>query len=167
MSNTIAAPRTFLGSIIKIRVPADSNSSGLCVIENNLPYGFATPLHVHINQDEIFHLLRGRVRIEIGDETFVAQAGDIRMAPKGTPHRFVVDSAEGADAVLFTGGKDLENFVMECSVPAETDALPQHGGPLAPPSEHELQALEAAAQRNNIKLTGPPLAPFDANKTAT
>jgi mannose-6-phosphate isomerase-like protein (cupin superfamily) len=153
MNNNAKSLRAFHGSIVKIRVAADSNADGLGVIEHKLPYGYAPPLHIHVNQDEMFHILRGRVRFEVGDTTFVAQTGDIMTAPKGVPHRFIVESEDGAQALVTTVGKDFENFVIETSSPITTETLDD----LPPILARDIEMISKASSRYGIEIIGPPL----------
>jgi mannose-6-phosphate isomerase-like protein (cupin superfamily) len=147
-------PRNFNGSVAVVRASSKNNVDGIAVIEHKLPFGYATPLHVHKTQDEVFHVLHGRLRIEVGGNSFIAQAGDIVTAPKAVPHRFIVESTEGAHAYTITTGQDFESFVMESSQPL----LMEVRGALPAPTAKELEAVAKAAVKNNIDLIGPPLA---------
>jgi quercetin dioxygenase-like cupin family protein len=147
-------PRNFNGSFTNVRVSSGDNSSAVSIIEHKMPFGYAPPLHVHKTQDEIFHILRGRMRFEVGGKIVIGQAGDIMTAPKGIPHRFIVESPDGAHALTITTGKDFESFVLESSQPLLMEA----GGALPAPSEKDLESTAKAAANNNIDLIGPPLA---------
>jgi mannose-6-phosphate isomerase-like protein (cupin superfamily) len=146
--------RNFNGSIAVIRTSSKDSADGIAVIEHKLPYGYATPLHVHHTQDEVFHILRGRMRIEVGGKTFMGQTGDILTAPKGVPHRFIVESPDGAHALTITKGSDFEQFVMQASEPL----LMEVKGALPPPTAQDLEQAAKAAANSNIELIGPPLA---------
>jgi quercetin dioxygenase-like cupin family protein len=154
MTKDLKGPRNFNGSIAKIRVSQSENKDAITVIEHKMPCGYAPPLHIHKNQDEVFHILRGRLRFEVGNETFHAQAGDILTAPKGVPHRFIVESLDGAHGLTITTGNDFEAFVSESSSPLMMDFL----SALPLPGEKELEAVASAAARNHIEIIGPPLA---------
>jgi quercetin dioxygenase-like cupin family protein len=147
-------PLNFNGSFANVRVSANDNSSAISIIEHKLPFGYAPPLHVHKTQDEVFHILRGRMRFEVGGKTFIGQVGDIMTAPKGIPHRFVVESRDGAHALTVTQGGDFEAFVVEASTPL----LMEISGALPPPTQKDLEKTSAAGQRNHIEIIGPPLA---------
>jgi quercetin dioxygenase-like cupin family protein len=152
----------FLGSIAVVRISHARNADGIAVIENRLPYGHATPLHVHISQDEVFHVLRGSVRFEIGGKTILAKAGDLMNAPKGIPHRFIVESKEGADVMVITAGGDFERFVREVSSPW----LGQLPPPPTEPMPADIESLACAAERNRITIMGPPLTLLSENEAA-
>ena len=47
------------------------------------------PLHVHHNQEETIHALRGHYKIQIGDETFQIDEGGFAYLPSGVPHAFL------------------------------------------------------------------------------
>jgi quercetin dioxygenase-like cupin family protein len=153
MSHQGKGPRNFSGSIVKIRVSREDNKDGIAVIEHTMPYGYAPPLHIHRNQDEVFHILRGRLRFEVGNESFVAQSGDILTAPKGVPHRFIVESPDGAHGLTITNGSDFESFVHESSAPILMEFLQA----LPPPSADDIEGMALAAARNGIEIIGPPM----------
>ena len=51
--------------------------------------GVRVPAHAHDDHESIVYLIRGRMELVIGDETFVAQAGDAWRHPIGVPHSSV------------------------------------------------------------------------------
>jgi quercetin dioxygenase-like cupin family protein len=48
--------------------------------------GFVDPKHVHNDHSTIACLLSGRLRIHIGDETHIAEPGDVWAHPQGVWH---------------------------------------------------------------------------------
>jgi uncharacterized cupin superfamily protein len=46
------------------------------------------PLHVHYADDEAWHVLEGRLRFRIGNDTFDAATGTTVVAERGTPHAY-------------------------------------------------------------------------------
>jgi quercetin dioxygenase-like cupin family protein len=146
--------RNFKGTLVNVRMSANDNSDNISIIEHKMPFGEAPPLHVHKNQDEVFHILRGQLRFEVGGKTFVAHAGDILVAPKNIPHRFIVESLDGAHCITITKGRDFETMVIEMSSPVQVEFMPAH----VEPTKSMIDALVASAARNNIDLLGPPLA---------
>ncbi len=47
--------------------------------------------HSHDDEDELFHVLRGRLRIEMEDRSVVLNAGDVFVVPKGVRHNPVAE----------------------------------------------------------------------------
>ena len=54
------------------------------------------PLHVHHHEDEVWYVLEGALRFQIGDEEIEARAGGAVFAPRGKPHTFWNPSPEPA-----------------------------------------------------------------------
>ena len=48
--------------------------------------GVRIPQHVHADHESIVYLLRGRMDLTVGEERFVAAAGDVWRHPVGVPH---------------------------------------------------------------------------------
>lgn len=48
--------------------------------------GFVDPKHTHDDHSTVACLLYGRLRLHIGDQTFLAEPGDVWMHPQGVPH---------------------------------------------------------------------------------
>lgn len=48
--------------------------------------GFVDPKHTHEDHSTVACLLYGKVRLHIGDQTFLAGPGDVWMHPQGVPH---------------------------------------------------------------------------------
>ena len=146
--------RNFKGTAVTLRISARDNIDGISIIEHRMPYGEAPPLHIHRNEDEIFHVLRGRMRFEIDGKTVIGHAGDVLIAPKGVPHRFIVESVDGAHCVTIMKGSDFERMVLEMSAPVAAEYLPE----FTEPTPEMIEALTAAAARHGIEIIGPPLA---------
>lgn len=125
----------FLDTTVTIRVPHAAGADGISVIESVAPRGDSPPLHVHRTEDEVFHVLEGEFRFRVGDEEVRVGAGETLLAPKGVPHTYRVESAEGRWLVVTTGG-DFESLVRA-----------------APPKER----LPEECAARGIELVGPPL----------
>jgi quercetin dioxygenase-like cupin family protein len=48
--------------------------------------GFVDPKHTHEDHSTVACLLYGKVRLHIGDQSFLAEPGDVWMHPQGVPH---------------------------------------------------------------------------------
>ena len=153
-TTTLTGLRNFKGTLVSLRLSANDNSAGVSIIEHRMPYGEAPPLHIHRNEDEVFHILEGTMRFEIGGKTVIGHAGDVLCAPKGVPHRFVVESVAGAHCLTIMKGRDFETMVLEMSAPTQSDEMP----PVVASTPAQIEALVAACARNNIDIIGPPLA---------
>jgi quercetin dioxygenase-like cupin family protein len=48
--------------------------------------GVRVPEHSHDDHESVVYLIKGRMKLVIGGEEFVAKAGDAWIHPKGVPH---------------------------------------------------------------------------------
>lgn len=144
----------FRETLVEIRLSTTDSVDGLSIVEHRMPFGEAPPLHLHHNEDEVFYLLRGAMRFEVGGATLTAVAGDVVVAPKGVAHRFVVTSEDGAHCLTIMRGGDFETVIRDVSRPATPLEIRT---PTADPADEVARLLEALA-RNHIEVMGPPLA---------
>ena len=154
MDNVTADDRAlwFLNTHVTIRLSARDGSDGISVLEHRAGRGDSPPLHIHHDEDEIFHVLEGEVRYRVGDREHSAKAGEILLAPKGIPHTYRVESGEARMLTVTRGG--FENFIRAFGRPAERDGLPE---PFGPPTPEQADALARACLQHGIELVGPPL----------
>jgi mannose-6-phosphate isomerase-like protein (cupin superfamily) len=61
--------------------------------------------HAHAQEDELFLVLHGRLRMEFRDRSVVVEAGELIIVPRGTEHRPVAD--EEAHVLLFEPASTL------------------------------------------------------------
>jgi len=48
--------------------------------------GFVDPKHAHDDHSTVCILLQGKLRLHIGEQTFLAEPGDVWMHPQGVTH---------------------------------------------------------------------------------
>jgi quercetin dioxygenase-like cupin family protein len=134
----------FLDTRVSFPVSCDDGTDSVSVMRQSADHGHSPPLHVHETEDEVFHVLAGRLSFRVGTEMRTVAAGETVLAPRGVPHTFRVESVEGAALLVVTARGDFERFVRDTS---------RADGP-APPEPH---ALAAAAGAHGIAIVGPPL----------
>ena len=76
----------FLNTHDAIRISSRDGSDGISVLEHRASQRDSPPLHIHHDEDEIFHVLEGEVRYRVGDQERLARAGETLLTPKGIPH---------------------------------------------------------------------------------
>lgn len=143
----------FNNTLVAIHVSSSEGDDGLCVVEHQMPNGDSPPLHVHRHEDEVFHILEGRMRFIIDGQMRIAVAGETVIAPKGLPHTFKVESPEGARTLTVTRGADFESLLRDASRPAERPELP----PQMEPTPDAIAVLVQFCATNGIDIVGPPL----------
>lgn len=147
-------PMWFLNTLVRVRVSKQEGDGGLSVTEHRAPAGDSPPLHIHRTEDEVFCVLEGEVTLKVGDDESRHGPGAVLLAPKGVPHTYRVESADGARWLTITSGGEFESFVREMSRPAERDELPPPSGP---PTPEQAEHLGSVAGRFGIDLVGPPM----------
>ena len=153
-NQTEARDLWFFDTRARIRVAAQDGEDGLSVIESTARCGHSPPLHIHRDEDEIFHVMAGSLRFHLDGRELVALPGDTLLAKRNVPHTFRVESAEGASWLTTTRHGSFEAFVRAVARPAEGDALPP---PAGPPSSEEQAAVAEIARRFRIDIVGAPL----------
>jgi mannose-6-phosphate isomerase-like protein (cupin superfamily) len=79
----------FQGFGIRYVVTGDQTAGALAVVEHDLaPRALGAPLHTHEREDEISHVLAGRLGVQVGDRVVEASPGDTVVKPRGIPHAF-------------------------------------------------------------------------------
>lgn len=73
-------------------------------------------MHVHANEDEVFHVLSGELQIKVGNETKLLKAGDMGFCPRGIPHSWKVVGNEKAKVMLSIFPAGLEVMFRELAV---------------------------------------------------
>lgn len=124
------------------------------MVENALPTGDSPPLHVHRDEDELFVVLSGELRVRVAGEELRLGPGESALAPKGVAHTYRVDSRDGARCLIVTAQGGFERFARAAGRPAEHSLLPELAGP---PTPEQLAAFSSLASAHGIHLVGPPL----------
>jgi quercetin dioxygenase-like cupin family protein len=102
------------------------------------------PLHVHHRQEETIHVLKGRFKVRIGDETFRCEEGGFAYLPSGEPHAFLnLTDEPGEIVVVYTPGGG-HRFYEEL-------------GPMTRNGPPDRLAVAALFEKYEMTLLGPPL----------
>jgi mannose-6-phosphate isomerase-like protein (cupin superfamily) len=144
----------FLNTLVTIRVAAGDGAGGTSILEHCAPHGDSPPLHLHHDEDEVFCLLEGEMRFQIGEEERRATAGAVLLAPMGVPHTYRVESSEGARWLTVTANRGFERMVRSVARPAPRAELPMPSRP----TPAQIGALVSACRESGIDIVGAPLA---------
>lgn len=82
--------------------------SNLSVTRMILTPGSSGETHRHSNADEVIYLVKGKVAIDAGGETFLLDASDALSIPGGLPHRIHNHGAEDAELIACYSTGDRE-----------------------------------------------------------
>lgn len=99
-------------------------------------------LHLHLHQDEFFHVVDGSYRFVVGEETMELNAGDTIFVPRNIPHTWIQLSDKGNLLYAVQPSGTLEEFFKEMNDLKK------------PPTEKEVKQMHL---KHGMKLIGPPL----------
>jgi mannose-6-phosphate isomerase-like protein (cupin superfamily) len=133
---------SFLGGRFECKVSAADSREGLCVFDTTKLEKGGPPYHFHYYQDEWFYILEGEFVFKIGDDIFMARAGDSVFAPRQIPHAFAKTSEASARMlVVYQPAGTMEQFFAAASQLQNAT----------------LRDFEQLYRRHGMEIVGPPL----------
>lgn len=114
-------------------VKADPSEVGALVVDHVVPPGYAVPPHVHDGDDEIFHILSGRLTFVTPDGEWSGGPASSVVLPAGIRHGFRNDGAEPVHClVIVTPGVQAAEMFRHFDRAAREGALvPEQIGAIA------------------------------------
>ena len=143
----------FLDTLMVPQVTGEQSGGSCALIEQLLPEGSLTPLHVQPNEDETFYVLDGRITFHLDGREVGAGPGETVLVARGTPHALRADTQARCLVLDVPAGHD--RFFAAVGRPAPERTLPP---PLEGPPD--MGAMAAAADAAGFEILGPP--PFGA-----
>lgn len=78
------------------------------------PPGASIPPHVHSLEDEFIYLIDGEFEVTVGEEVFMARAGDQLNFIRNIPHAYTNTGTIPTKSIWFVNpGKNMEDFFNE------------------------------------------------------
>ncbi len=74
--------------------PAIHGNSAQSLAEAQIQPGQRTRPHRHLSSEELYHVIRGRGTMTLGDQSFAIRPGDTVAIPPSTPHCVACDGDE-------------------------------------------------------------------------
>lgn len=144
-------PWWFLDTRMTVKVGGPQSAGGLTLIEFSAPAGFGPPRHVHADEDEMFYVLEGQLRVVCGAEDWQADPGSLVFLPRRIEHAFVVTGQQPVRALQITTPAQFEDYIAELGRRPSGPGLPE---PQAP----DVARLAEVSARYGTSIVGPPLA---------
>ena len=130
-------------NVLDVKVSGSDTDGDLAIFEQtSLSQGKGTPLHFHTSQDEIFYVIEGLYKFQVGEDKYDLKTGDSIFLPRRVPHAWTQVSEKGKMTVIVQPAGKLENFFI-------TMAALDHE-----PSQTEIAKIFAD---NEMRVVGPPL----------
>ena len=122
------------------RLLSEQTGGNVSVLEEMVPVGGGTPLHIHHTSDELIHLLAGELTIKLGIRVTTIGAGTWVFIPKGTAHGWKNRGQTPVRAVFVFTPADGAKFFEELRLLAQ------------PISSIDPGTLEALCRRHGYEL---------------
>jgi quercetin dioxygenase-like cupin family protein len=135
---------------IKIKVAGEQTGGSFSQVESVDPRGAATPLHVHVNEEETFYVLEGEVSVFVDGKRLDVGPGGFALVPRGVPHGYVVRSEQARMLVTFSPA-GFEDAFVDLGIPVVDGE--------EPPAETVLPPVEEVARAfapYGCEIVGPP-----------
>ena len=144
-----AQPLWFGSGLSAIRLDAGQTGGRLAVHEHRLPGGFSSPLHAHLEDDEVFYVLEGELTAHLDGADERAPTGAVVLFPRGVPHAFRVESPTARVLAVNTpAGHERSSGRSRC--PRTSRCCPRRrSGPTR-------RACRPAAEDAGVRILGPP-----------
>jgi quercetin dioxygenase-like cupin family protein len=142
-----------MGALMTFKARGEDTGGLFWLAEQTSEQGYASPLHQHSREDELFVVLDGQLTVRVADDAYEVSAGGVAFLPRQRPHTFRVDSPV-AKFLVFSTPAGFENWFIETGIPAQSLTVP----PLAdaPPDEAAIGALISSLASYGVSLLGPP-----------
>jgi quercetin dioxygenase-like cupin family protein len=104
-----------LGDNQTIKLTGKDTNGQFTLIEQFDEPGVGIPPHIHYNEDELFCILEGSLKVTINGDTKIVNEGDVVFCPRGISHSWVVIGDKKAKTLLTIVPAGLENMFEELS----------------------------------------------------
>lgn len=126
VTSEAASDKTLLGGNRRVKLDSSTTDGDIYLVEGVMPEGSVVPPHVHTEEDEIFHVLEGRVKVLLGDQVLEGKAGDIIYLPRGVRHGIRTLGEDTARVLNYViPGRNFEAFFNELSHLSEEERVVQ------------------------------------------
>lgn len=97
-----------------LRLDAPSTGGAFVLLQALAECGQGAAPHVHAREDEVWHVLEGRFRVQVGPQVCDAVAGDTLWAPRDVPHSWhCLSDQVGRLLIINAPGAGFEAFLRE------------------------------------------------------
>ncbi len=106
-----------LGTANEVKLTGEETGGRLSMFVVTAGPGDGVPPHVHSREDEVFHVLDGRIEFTLDGRTTIAEPGTTVFLPAHRPHAWFVTADGPARAVLLTVPGTFDAFFAELACP--------------------------------------------------
>lgn len=140
-----------MGALMIFKATSEQTGGQYWLAEQFADSGYASPVHVHTREDELFHVLEGELSLEIDGVMHLLAAGGTVFAPRDLPHSYKVESASARFLVLGTPG-GFEGWFFDTGRTADRLEVPDFD----PSTFPDFGVVAASLETYGAKVLGPP-----------
>src|SRR6195952_4320177 len=134
------------GGTLAILLDGKATNGQLMVGRFDVSEGEAPPYHKHLNEDEVFMLIKGTALLWCDDEEMELSEGGIVFLPRNVPHAYRITSNE-ADLLMMCTPGGFEGMFVQAGEPVTSPRQP---------GEPDRDAMTKAADDFGQVIVGPP-----------
>ena len=103
------------GDEVMIHLDGERTGGAVTMWTGTLPPGGGPPPHYHLNEDETFHVLEGRIAFLLNGEWREVGPGASAFMPRGVVHTFKNVGDETSRILIMTTPSGFEKFFARCA----------------------------------------------------
>ena len=134
----------FRGGLIKFHADSTDTSGRFALLEMEGRPGNEPPLHVHRNEDELFYVMDGQLKVLRENEEITLTPGQSAFLPRNVAHTFKVASSHVRFLNYITPG-GFEGYFRDLGHPAGEDGTGE-----APQNQISVEELLRVAGRYSV-----------------
>lgn len=109
----LGSPHSLGVSSLAFKVLTADTGGNLFVIEHSHLVPGGPPLHLHLNQDEWFYVMEGRVAFQVRGQSLELGPGESVLGPRRVPHAFSSIAPQSRMLIAFTPAGKMEQFFLD------------------------------------------------------
>lgn len=134
------------GDEYTIKLQGSQTQGRFCVVHFLIPPGGGPVPHIHLREEEIFHILAGEASFYADGLIARGAVGDTVILPRGIPHAFRNASTSASEFLTFASPAGFDDFVRNVGV----RSIPGVAPPI--PDVTERERLMVASKLFGVKL---------------
>ncbi len=130
------------GEEVKIHLEGDRTAGNLTMWTEITPPGGGPPPHYHLNEDETFHVLEGRIAFLLDGKWHEVGPGGAAFMPRGVIHTFKNVGDRPSRMLLTTTPSGFEKFFARCAAEFAKPSGPDMSRIIEIGAEHGIHFLQ-------------------------
>jgi quercetin dioxygenase-like cupin family protein len=120
-----------------------------CLTETRAEAGYASPFHVHHDDDEAIYVLEGRIDLYLGEDVHDGRAGSWFFMPREVPHGYFIREEGPARMLILNAPAGFDRFFHEHGQPVQD-------GPPAAPALSKEEGEKILLEQYGVEILPPP-----------